>query len=69
MRASLLLVVLAPLVAGQYKYVFYDGDEAEYEDFNRCEVKERKLDNIVVTLSLADRSTEYSQGVKQMNIL
>jgi len=39
MRASLLLVVLAPLVAGQYKYVFYDGDEAEYEDFNRTEAE------------------------------
>ena len=46
MRALLLLVLLAPLVAGQYKYVFYDGDEAEYEDFNRCEVKGRAMENV-----------------------
>ena len=34
---AFLPLLLFPLAAGQYKYVFYDGDEAEYEDFNQTD--------------------------------
>ena len=71
---AFLALLLFPLAAGQYKYVFYDGDEAEYEDFNQTdpervevEVNEEDYGGYYDYDYTKDRNTEdeveeYSEG-------
>ena len=71
---AFLPLLLFPLAAGQYKYVFYDGDEAEYEDFNQTdpervevEVNEEDYGGYYDYDYTKDRNTddeveEYSEG-------
>ena len=71
---AFLPLLLFPLAAGQYKYVFYDGDEAEYEDFNqtdpeRVEVEVNEEDyggyydyDYTKDRNAEDEVEEYSEG-------
>ena len=71
---AFLALLFLPLAAGQYKYVFYDGDEAEYEDFNQTdpervevEVNEEDYGGYYDYDYTKDRNTEdeveeYSEG-------